>query len=673
MNLRGIFGKKTKNEAPPQKPAPEKKVVAKHPLEIFLEENVAKRKSRQERFASDYYMKHTRDLSPVVNAAIETARLLRNENKQADAEQAMKKLSILLISGCSILWRDENTRETVIKTLAHRGEWDAIAILLQIESKRLALPGNYQNYHNKRFRQILAEVIQGVTEIDPEAGQQHIMRICDKYIRLDANHPEHDDRESFININLNIPHCDQYEKQYLNNIHDNPKFNITKPLRNLIAGKHIAIAMRILNAALAKHHGGVFDDSSFRYAETMLLAAAPIMDSAEFNDFAQKLKAYCQSDSLKEQFKNAFNIAAAAGKHAMFVRQLTRIEDSGIALQRIENALCEAAKNGHAELTLDLCDELKNNSAFASSDVFKFISRAAAYAMASEHYALARALLHRTPVFSTLMSDVQIEFREWNAAQIKQLFLHIKNPRFCVEIAARLDKDRIDYKIGGLLVEQNLWKKQLVVFKKMYGLDALSDEGFLEIISHPETIQWLTNTTNTNQALKTNTVDVHHLPVDILRLIALRIDTDSARLSGNDLNIIRTMLNNKDTPERILLHHLIAPFYQKPRASEEGFKCYREIRKNVIDMLEPLRVAAGKGAKTNEISKLIDTIKQADTLQKIYYHLQLISHYSQDKPLVSAVDKCLLLFKSDQYKKQPDVVYAVNKWDEYIASSPKKN
>lgn len=680
MRLRGLFSSKDKGKAPPPKPpiadkaeADSKPIPGQSLLE-FIKENKEKKKTRQHRFASDYFMKHPRDLSPLLNATVRAIELLATQSP--DAKQAVTDVTSLVVEGCSLAWIDVNTHETILKTLARQGKISEINLLLHIECKRLGIENDLTAYNNKRFRGLLAEAIQGATPNGPK--DPVLINLLIKYITVDVGHPQNENRHEFLTIHQRTAH--ENSAEYVAELLKDEKEYAALPpylsaiIVRLIEGKHMEGAKKLLIQHLYHHFNGQFDERCMPLLEELLIKAAPMMTSSEFNAYMQGFKSYCKDDTSKQALKNIFCKAAAAGNHDLFVKQLTRIEDTGIALQRIQATLNEAAKAGHADLALDLCDDLKNNNDYKSADVFKTISCAAAHAMLNEHYALARALLHRTPVFSSLTAQPTLEFRQWNAVQIKQLFLQIKNPKFCVEIAARLDRDRVGMKENGRDVEPHLWKKQLLIFKQQYGMQDLSNEAFLEIIHSPEMLQWLAATTTVNTPENT---PASTLPVDVMHLVALRVSPDlsSKEFTQNDIRYLRNIMTSKDTDQRHLVRHIMLPFYRKPRATEVGFACYRQIRTEVITALDNFKstIRQTASAKTNELSKLLDNIKKSDTLEKIYNHLQMFSHTSNDKALVAVVDKCIKIFSSDKFKNEADVAHAMQRWDEFLADRNKPN
>lgn len=538
----------------------------------------------------------------------------------------------LIRNGCSLLWVDNETSKTVIRLLAEEGNGIAVIHILKHELNNAKAD---ENTIMQEF--LLAEAIHGAV-----LGEQTDIL---NQINSEILNQEH---KHFLTKNIWLAEVET-GKYGFDELKDISPYNVAEALFHLVRGKSHGVSIQLL-----KHHvenlmrQGEPNEEAEQLIISMIWSIAEgagLNPAIDFNNFIREcelaliskndVNALIHFEDINRKYIWELNraeiaISAANGNIDHALKQLSTYKfNKGNNLDlAVSQAIISAAKRGRWSVIQKLYAYAKHESL----DTPLFMSRlaeAAGSALVHEHFSLTKLIVQIAPTFSCTNQD-NARFSQWSDKQIARSFRLIDDPHIFYEIACALPDPR--------------W---LTLLKSEYGLTEMSNEGFHNLVKHPEFVQFLFQ-----YKMPANT-----LPPDIIKLLVKSVP--DCNLSNRDMDIfmsiVTTAKEDAQKSERkntslFRLHCLLI--------SPSSHHCCNTIKEQIIALLD--EYLSGIHLHKSEVRQLRHEVNSAKNIKGIYdcvqqHVLHANSEYSNGGH-VRLLEQCMRIF--DKFGENPEVKYA---------------
>lgn len=262
----------------------------------------------------------------------------------------------------------------------------------------------------------------------------------------------------------------------------------------------------------------------------LLRAAAKRLDDTKLVELFDTF-VMAESDNPEREAdikKLGLSIAAENGMLEWVLFQIKEMQKHGAPdlEEYFGSAIVGAARGGRSKLLFSLY-KLAGEYQLDHSDAFiKHFSYAAGAALVNENYMLAKAIMQLVPHFNAYPADLE-ELKSWQSCKIERMFKMIRNYKIFTDISLH----------SGLAkgIDAMSWSHAL---KVEYGLEDMSDEGFNELIHHPEALTLLFKyepAKNIDKASFNNPVNAN--------VIQLLLQHAGLTLSVEDMNAFLKVMN----------------------------------------------------------------------------------------------------------------------------------
>jgi len=308
----------------------------------------------------------------------------------------------------------------------------------------------------------------------------------------------------------------------------------------------------------------------------------------------------------------------------------------------IGEAIISAARQGHADIIFKLCERASKIGADKTKRFAQLLSYSTGAALAQEHFALVKVLMHMVPEFNAKSADLK-EINAWPEIKVKRMFHMIRDFKLFTNIALR----------AGVAKNVNA-PNWIAALKKEYGLDEMSNEGFEVLVHDPDIIQLFLLQYKSTKDISPGSAppDKQYFSGDLFGEIANQYITD--RLTHNDIVCFIAQMKKELDPLKMRKHgdisffrlrHLLDPVNEKTMSPEEMQHCI-EVRKEISVILNDYintKRYFGKDYKTT-VTELREALYDAATPAII--RKQLEKHLAE--PLPSLQKSCLQVLAKHQ-------------------------
>lgn len=254
--------------------------------------------------------------------------------------------------------------------------------------------------------------------------------------------------------------------------------------------------------------------------------------------------------------------------------------------------ITHAARAGRTDVVLKACELARKKKLDKNERYQQLLARAAGAALVKEHFSLAKIVMLMSPKFDATERDM-VELYYWPTSKIQRLSRALNDYKLFTDIVRAEEK----------CTDKLRWISAL---KNEYGLQKMSDEGFLNLLEHPEGLQKLFHDPKHKYNIADNFNDDHLSEADlkVFRDVMAVAKSEAQQPSHGKISFFR-------------LAHL-AHAAEKRTHSVETLKQSIDMKSELVAMLTKFTSGHLQLDKTKEAaSKCLAALSKANTPEAV--------------------------------------------------------
>jgi hypothetical protein len=380
-------------------------------------------------------------------------------------------------------------------------------------------------------------------------------------------------------------------------------------------------------------------------AVTALLRAAAQHDNLDMELMTEKVKVVLKNQHNEPVLNIAIAEAGANGHENWAFKHLDHIvKNNHPDLDEvIGECIVSAARQGHADMVFKLCERAKKAKIDKTERYINLLSCAVGSALVNEYFALAKVIMHMVPKFAAKPADLK-ELNAWPETKIKRMIKMIRDTRVITNIALHSGLDK--------RINSSHWISAL---KKEFGLDDMSNAGFETLVHDTKIIQFFLLQYKPVEVSASQ--DKQYFSNDLFGTLAKEYISD--KLSSNDIACFITQMNKEMDPLKSRKHgdisffrlrHLLDIPDEHNLSPEDMHHCI-QVRKEISEIID--EYLNTKHYFGNDHKDVVVKLRDAlyDAVSPAMIRKLLEKHLTT--PLPSLLKKCMPVFA----KHQVDVMH----------------
>lgn len=541
---------------------------------------------------------------------------------EAGRNRDWKKLKELLDNGYSLLWIDDQMKDSAIRILAKE------VTDKEIISKLLAYSRDENGVDSEAHKYIVAEATIGGIKNRKSCKLEEIAA-ASKYAKYYRECVPLADMEEGDIGGLNAD-SESYE------VNASTIFYLCRGGRDDLALKHLSWLYEKLLA--------VDDHESPRIqlynGVSAIMRAAAQHGNIDMSLMTEKVKVVLKNQHNDQVLKIAIAEAGGNGHEKWAFHHLDQlIQNNATDLDEIiAESIVSAARQGHADMVFKLCERAKQAKVDESERYIDIMSCAAGSALANEYFTLAKVIMQMVPSFKAKPADLQ-EINAWPEIKIKRMFRMMRDYRVITSIALHSGLDKS--------VNSPHWISAL---KKEFGLEEMSNQGFEMLVHDTDMIQYfLLQYKMPDQSNKDEpSGQKQYFSNDLFGSLAQKYISE--KLVQKDIECFMARMKKEMEPKKMRKHgdisffrlrHLLNKPNEHMLSAEDMHHCI-EVRKEISDILvEYLNTTHYFG---NDYKEVVVELREAlnDAVSPAMIRKLLEKHLTT--PLPGLLKKCMPVF-----------------------------